>query len=68
MGNASLVALHGPLVSVVYMDDDGEIMWEEGVNYNSSLLAVPLPCNSIEEWGSRFASTRKTSKVHNQRH
>ncbi len=38
--------------SIVYMDRDGVILWEDGVEYNpGGVLAVPLP-NSIEEWES----------------
>lgn len=39
-----------PVVSVVFMDQDGEIIWEEGVNYNSTgVLVVPLPLG-LDEW------------------
>jgi hypothetical protein len=39
-----------PRRSVVFMDQDGEIIIEEGVEYNESgVLAVPLPV-SLDEW------------------
>ncbi len=40
-----------PKRSVVFMDrDGGELLWEEGVDYNESgILAVPLPM-SIDDW------------------
>jgi len=42
-----------PIRSIVFMDKDGELIWEEGVNYNKKgLLAVPLPM-SIEDWEKR---------------
>jgi hypothetical protein len=39
-----------PVKSVVYMDQDGVILWEEGVEYNSTgVLVVPLPL-TLDEW------------------
>lgn len=39
-----------PKRSIVYMDRDGEILWEDGVEYNKKgVLAAPLPM-SAEEW------------------
>lgn len=38
---ACKVALEGPIVSVVHMDTEGNILWEDGVNYNDGLLVVP---------------------------
>jgi hypothetical protein len=39
-----------PVVSVVFMDQDGEPIWEEGVKYNETgVLAVPQPV-SLDEW------------------
>jgi hypothetical protein len=36
--------------SIVYMDHDGELLWDENVEYNrSGVLAVPLP-QSLDEW------------------
>lgn len=50
LGKASFVALQGRRHSIVYIDNKGNILWEEGVNYNSGVLAVPPPCKSDEEW------------------
>lgn len=35
--------------NIVYMDDEGNVLWEEGVNYNVGVLAVPLPLTA-EQW------------------
>ena len=35
--------------SIVYMNQDREILWEDGVEYNSGVLVVPLEL-SLEEW------------------
>ena len=35
--------------SVVYMNRDGEYLWEEGVEYHPGVLAIPLQM-TIEEW------------------
>ena len=38
-----------PKQSIVYMDVEGNYLWEDGVEYNDSVLAVTLPM-SIDEW------------------
>lgn len=44
------VLLAPPVVSVVFMDQNGELIWEDGIEYNESgVLAVPLPV-SLDEW------------------
>ena len=41
---------HQPIVSVVFMDECGEVIFEDGVEYNHrGVLAVPL-LTSIDEW------------------
>ncbi len=35
--------------SIVYMGENGNILWDENANYSSGLLAVPLPM-SLEQW------------------
>ncbi len=50
LGKASFEALQGKKQSIVYIDTEGNILWEEGANYNSGVLAVPLPCTSDEDW------------------
>ncbi len=49
LGRDSFEALKGRLQSIVYMDENGNILWDENVNYNKGLLAVPLPV-SLEQW------------------
>ena len=63
LSKANLAPLVGSPVSIVFMDEDGEILWEEGVNYNTGVLAVPLPC-SIDEWEERnILEDRKKKKL-----
>ena len=50
LAKESFQALQGKKQSIVYIDTEGNILWEEDVNYNSGVLAVPLPCKSDEEW------------------
>lgn len=39
-----------PIVSIVFMDQDGELLWEEGVEYNRlGVLAVPIPLG-LDDW------------------
>lgn len=39
-----------PIVSFVFMDQNGEMLWEEGVEYNDQgVLALPLPLG-LDEW------------------
>ena len=38
-----------PKKSIVYMDLEGNYMWEDGVDYNESVLAIPKPM-TIDEW------------------
>jgi hypothetical protein len=49
LGSDSLDALQGRRHSIVYMDIDGNVLWDEKVNYNNGVLAVPPPM-SLEEW------------------
>ena len=53
---ASKVALEGRVVSVVHMDPEGNVQYEDGVNYNDGLLVVPIPSSSIQEWEARYSS------------
>lgn len=46
----ALFILHRkPKQSIVFMDRDRNILWEDGVEYNDGVLAVPLQM-TIEEW------------------
>lgn len=38
-----------PKKSFVVMDSDGNLLWEEGVEYTQIVLALPLPM-TIDEW------------------
>lgn len=38
-----------PKVGVVYFNENGDLLWEEGVEYNDCVLAVPLEMG-IDEW------------------
>ena len=38
-----------PKRSIVYMDVGGNYLWEDGVEYNESVLAIPEPM-TVEEW------------------
>ncbi len=60
----SFDVLKGRLQSIVYMDENGNILWDENVNYNSGLLAVPLPV-SLEQWEEmtdRYILQQRTKK------
>ena len=39
----------GRQVSVVYMDDNGNIDWPDNPN-SSGVLVVPKPCKCLDEW------------------
>ena len=41
-----------PKRSVVYIDTDGNYLWEEGVEYNDGVLVAPVPM-TVEEWEKR---------------
>lgn len=54
------VLLAPPIRSIVYMDQDGEPIWEEGVEYNKTgVLAVPLPM-SMDEWEANYGKKNDT--------
>lgn len=43
--------------SIVYMDQEGNLLWDENVEYNSSgVLAVPLQL-SLDEWERKTGRT-----------
>ena len=48
----SFDVLKGRTHSVVYMDENRNILWEENVNYNEGVLAVPAPM-SLGQWQER---------------
>lgn len=50
LSRESFDALKGRRHSIVYMDNTGNILWDENVLYNEGVLAVPLLL-SIEQWG-----------------
>lgn len=58
LGRDSFEALQGRRHSIVYMDAARNILWDENVNYNSGVLALPPPM-SIEEWQT-WCATRKS--------
>lgn len=58
----SKTTLAGPVRSVVYMDDDGNLLFEEGVKYNDGLLVVVKPAKTIEEWERRFGSVNSNTQ------
>ena len=37
---------------VAYVDENGDLILEDGVEYNDGVLAVPLPM-TLEEWEQR---------------
>ena len=48
-----------PKRSVVYMDENREILWEDGVEYNAGgVLVVPLPV-TIDQWEQRNIDNEK---------
>ena len=48
LGKKSQVVEQGNRVSVVYMDDDGNIDWPP--NPAAGVLVVPHPCKTNREW------------------
>jgi len=54
------VLLAPPIRSVIFMDSDGELIIEEGVEYNKTgVLAVPMPM-SMDEWEGKYAIKNDT--------
>ena len=51
LSRSSLDVLEGSKRSIVYIDTDDNILWDDNVVYNDGVLAVPLPM-SIDEWES----------------
>lgn len=49
LSRTSFEIMRGQRHSVVYMDRDGRILWDDRVNYTDGVLAVPLP-ETCEEW------------------
>ena len=49
LSKESYNVLKGRRHSIVYMDADRNLLWNEKVNYNSGVLAVPLRM-TLEQW------------------
>lgn len=49
LSRTSFDAMQGQKHSIVYMDKDGTILWDDRVNYHDGVLAVPMTM-SVEEW------------------
>ena len=49
----SFEALRGRRHSIVYMDAGRNLLWNEKVNYNSGVLAVPLRM-TLEQWVEKY--------------
>ena len=50
-----------PKRSVVYMDENREILWEEGVEYNAGgVLVVPLPM-TVDQWEQNNINNETTT-------
>jgi len=45
----SFEALRGRRHSIVYMDAERNLLWDEKVNYHDGVLAVPLPM-TMRQW------------------
>ncbi len=52
LSRESFDVLKGRRHSIVYMDAERNIFWDEKVNYNEGVLAVPSPM-SLEKWKER---------------
>lgn len=48
LSRTSFEILRGQKHSIVYMDSDGTILWDDRVNYHDGVLAVPLPMSGAE--------------------
>jgi hypothetical protein len=57
LGKDSFDALRGRMHSIVYMDTEGNILWDKKVNYNSGVLAVPSPM-TLAQWQERCKSVK----------
>jgi hypothetical protein len=52
LGRESFEALKGRRHSIVYMDAERNILWDEKVNYNEGVLAIPSPM-TMGQWQER---------------
>ena len=62
LSKESFDVLKGRRHSIVYMDDDRNILWDEKVLYNSGVLAVPLPKN-LESWQEKYNPLKLKQKI-----
>ena len=49
----NLVSPKENITYTVYMDENGNVLWNENCNYSKGVLVIPLPLNK-EAWSAKF--------------
>ena len=62
LGKESFDVLKGRRHSIVYMDDERNILWDKNVLYNSGVLAVPSPMTQ-EQWEGKHKPPKLKQKI-----